>query len=182
MTKYLTYICIKKQKKVHCIWKFNLILENLSDQDKIGHLFMADLKFNEKLANEKVLLFTEIYTPLFEKKSELNRLKDLCSSCLYFHKETANACWKIFDNETEKVFVSQHWTFAFLNKTCFSKNLHLNSPNLKNDFVIMNQVSRENGEISVERDFYKLMNNANFGYDCRSNIDNCKITALYDEI
>ena len=53
---------------------------------------MADLKFNEKLANEKVLLFTEIYTPLFEKKSELNRLKDLCSSCLYFHKETANAC------------------------------------------------------------------------------------------
>ena len=46
----------------------------------------------------------------------------------------------------------------------------------------MNQVSRENGEISVKRDFYKLMNNANFGYDCRSNIDNCKITALYDEI
>lgn len=26
------------------------------------------------------------------------------------------------------------------------------------------------------------MNSANFGYDCRNNIDNCKFTALYDEI
>ena len=37
----------------------------------------------------------------------------------------------------------------------------------------MNQVVRQNAGISVEEDFYKLMNNAYFGIDCRNNIDNC---------
>ena len=44
---------------------------------------------------------------------------------------------------------------------------------IKKDFVIMNQVSRQNAKTDVEKDFFKLMNNANFGYDCRSNADNC---------
>ena len=34
---------------------------------------------------------------------------------------------------------------------------------------------------SVEKDFYKLMNNSNFGYDCRNNLDNCKIVPIFDE-
>ena len=49
---------------------------------------------------------------------------------------------------------------------------------LKKHFEIINQVSRQNAKISVEKDFYKLMNNANFGYNCRNNIDNYKFTAL----
>ena len=35
---------------------------------------------------------------------------------------------------------------------------------------------------SVEKDFYRLRNNANFGYNCRKNIYNYKFTAIYDEI
>ena len=41
----------------------------------------------------------------------------------------------------------------------------------------MNQKSK----ISVEKDFYKLMNNSNFGYDCRNNLDNCKFVPIFDE-
>ena len=37
----------------------------------------------------------------------------------------------------------------------------------------MNQVSRQNAKTNMEKDFYKLMNNLNFGYDCRNNADNC---------
>ena len=44
---------------------------------------------------------------------------------------------------------------------------------LKKEFVIMNHVSRQNAKTSVEKDFFKLMNNSNFGYDCRNNIDSC---------
>ena len=40
----------------------------------------------------------------------------------------------------------------------------------------MNQKSRQESKDSV-----KLMNNSNFGYDCRNNIDNCKFSPIFDE-
>ena len=52
----------------------------------------------------------------------------------------------------------------------------------KKDFVLMNQKSRQNANNSIEKDFYKLMNNANFGFDCRNNADNLKFEPLIDEI
>ena len=52
----------------------------------------------------------------------------------------------------------------------------------KNDFVIMNQVSRQNATTDVKRDFFKLMNNSNFGFDCRNNANNCCFQPIYDEI
>ena len=38
----------------------------------------------------------------------------------------------------------------------------------------MNQILRQKGSNSVEKDLCKLMNNSNFGYDCRNNIDNAR--------
>ena len=58
----------KKQKEFICLPNCNLILKILSDENKTGHLFLVDMKFNEKLTDEKVLLFNEVYRPLFEKK------------------------------------------------------------------------------------------------------------------
>ena len=46
----------------------------------------------------------------------------------------------------------------------------------------MNQRSRQNAKNSIEKDFYKLMNNANFGYDCRNNLDNCQFILIFDEM
>ena len=42
-----------------------MILHSISDTDKIGHLFLVDIKFHKK--NEKAMLFHEIYTPIFRK-------------------------------------------------------------------------------------------------------------------
>ena len=52
----------------------------------------------------------------------------------------------------------------------------------KKDFILINQKSRQNAKNSVEKDFYKLMNNSNFGYDCRNNLDNCKFVPIFDEL
>ena len=52
----------------------------------------------------------------------------------------------------------------------------------KKDFILINQKSRQNAKNSVEKDFYKLMNNYNFGYDCRNNLDNCKFVPIFDEL
>ena len=44
----------------------------------------------------------------------------------------------------------------------------------------MNQSARKIAKTKVEKDFYKLLNNSNFGNDCRNNIGNCKLQLLYD--
>ena len=46
----------------------------------------------------------------------------------------------------------------------------------------MNQHLRQNAKSSVGKDFFKLRNNANFGYDCRNNLDNCKFIPTFDKL
>ena len=46
----------------------------------------------------------------------------------------------------------------------------------------MNQKSRQEAKNPIEIDFYKLMNNSNFGYDCRNNLDNCQFVPIFDEL
>ena len=36
----------------------------------------------------------------------------------------------------------------------------------------MNQKSRQNAKNAIKKDFFKLMNNANFGFDCRNKANN----------
>ena len=52
----------------------------------------------------------------------------------------------------------------------------------KKDFIVMNQKARQKATSSVERDFYKLLSNSNFGIDCQNKINNCILEPLYDEI
>ena len=40
---------------------------------------------------------------------------------------------------------------------------------------------RQKATSSVERDFFKLLNNSNFGIYCRNNIDNCILECLDDD-
>ena len=55
----------------------------------------------------------------------------------------------------------------------------------KRDFVVMNQNARKTAETKVKKDFYKLLNNSNFGNNCLNNLGNCQLELLYgglDEI
>ena len=44
----------------------------------------------------------------------------------------------------------------------------------------MNQNARKTAKTKVEKDFYKLLNNSNFGNDCRNNIGNCSLELIFD--
>ena len=70
-------------------------------------------------------------------------------------------CWQV-----TKIYM--HYTFE---QARFKKN-----------FVLMNQKSRQNPKNAIEKDFCKLINNANFGYNCRSNANNTKFEPIIDEI
>ena len=73
---------------------------------------------------------------------------------------------KISDALVTKIYV--HYTFE--------------QSDFKRNFVIMNQVFRQQAKTKVEKDFYKLMNSSSFEIDCRNNIDKCNFKAIYDEI
>ena len=50
------------------------------------------------------------------------------------------------------------------------------------EFVLMNQKSRRNAKTAIKKDFFKLMNDANFEFDCRNSANNAKFEAIIDEI
>ena len=68
------------------------------------------------------------------------------------------------------------WTVTKINS-----HLTFEQSRFKRNFILMNQKSRQKSKTNVEKDFYKLMNNSNFGYDCRNNIDNCQFVPIFDE-
>ena len=65
--------------------------------------------------------------------------------------------------------------------TKIHSHLTFEQARFKQNFILMNQKLRQQSKNSVEKDFYKLMNNSNFGYDCRDDIDNCKFGPIFDE-
>ena len=46
----------------------------------------------------------------------------------------------------------------------------------------MNQKARQEPKNLIESNFCKLLNNANFDYDCRNNLDNCTFEPSNDEL
>ena len=51
ITKPIPTVCIKEHPAPSWL-KFNLLLETVDLDDKIGHLFVVDIKFDEKRATE----------------------------------------------------------------------------------------------------------------------------------
>ena len=52
----------------------------------------------------------------------------------------------------------------------------------KRDFVLMNQKSRQNAKNAIKKDFFRLMNNANFGFDCKNNASNVTFEPIIGEM
>ena len=66
MTKPLPTGCIKDSDDISWI-TFNNLLESVSFDDTIGHLFIVDTEFDFKNATETEYVYNEIYPPIIEK-------------------------------------------------------------------------------------------------------------------
>ena len=64
--------------------------------------------------------------------------------------------------------IYSHFTFE---QSCF-----------KREFVLTNQHKRQDAKSNIEKDFYKLMNNGNFGNYCKDNRNITKFQRIVDEI
>ena len=196
MTKSLPIGNIKKSKKVPSMREFDLIIQGISDEDTIGHLIVFDINFDTKNASEKQLFFYEIYSPIFEKKKVLLANERSVFQLLDAMRLNDKGTISSFDTITkthgtidEQIVIplyAEHLHFLLLgcgwrvNKIRGHYMFEQNK--FKRDFVIMNQVSKQKAQTDMEKDFYKFMNNANVGYDCRDNADNCYFSPIYDDI
>ena len=61
ITKPFPYSYIKKQEHPPSLTELNGILDKISHDDNIVHLFIVAIKFND--INPKTLLFNQIYPP-----------------------------------------------------------------------------------------------------------------------
>ena len=68
MTKPLVTGNIEKEKKVLTLREFDMIIQGILDHDKIGHVFVVGIEFDQENAREKQLFFKGIDTLIFEKK------------------------------------------------------------------------------------------------------------------
>ena len=81
------------------------------------------------------------------KKAYARLFKKVFNQCIY-------ADWNFAINRAGW-FVTKIYSHFTFEQECFKK-----------EFIFMNQRSRQNAKNPTEKDFYKLMNNSNFGYDC----------------
>ena len=172
--------------------EFNKILDRISHEGSIGHLFVVDIKFNE--INSKTSLFNEIYPPIFEKNKKMDpyeRLQLMNIAVRNEERDTLNSFpynSKMHSTLKEKKFIPlyvEHLHFLVTRAgwlvTYIYAHFTFEQSKFKKDFVIMNQKARQFATSSVEKDFNKLLNNRNFGIDCRNNIDNCYLEPIYDD-
>ena len=156
---------------------------------------MLDTEFDAKNASQKELTYIEIYPPIIEKQKVI----DPCERSTYqlleqlvmgekgpsSYKKTAKAHANLF----KKFFISlylEDLNFC-IKRACWKvtkihAHLTFDQSCFKKSFIIMNRTSRQQAIDNVTKDFYKLMNNSNFGYDCRNNLDNCKFNPIFDEL
>ena len=169
------------------------LLKSVTLDDKIGHLFTVDIKFSD--INPKTLLFNEIYPSIFEKNKKnlphgrstvqiMSRTQEKKKkeeiSALPFNAKTHSTL-------KEKILVTLYAEdFFFLTTragwkvTKMYDHYTFKQERFKGDFLVMNQNACKLAKTKVEKDFYKPLNNSNFGNDCRNNIGNCKLELMFD--
>ena len=173
-----------------------VLLKNVTLEDKLGHLFVVDFEFAD--INEETLLFNEIYPPIFEKHKKIDPYERSCTQIMSRanikkNKKKEDTLYSLpFNSKThatlkEKIFLPLYaedlyflTTRAGWKVTRIYEHYTFKQDTLKKDFVVMNQNARKTAKTKVEKDFYKLLDNSNFGNDCRNNNGNCKLELMYD--
>ena len=89
MTKPMPLGCIKEHPARSWL-KFNLLLKTVDLGDKIGHLRVLDIEFDEKRATEREHMFNKILPPIIEKTKILEANEESVYQLLDLFCKTSN--------------------------------------------------------------------------------------------
>ena len=156
--------------------KLDFNFEKVDFEDTIGHIYIVDIEFDIKNATERELAYIEIYPPIIEKQ----KIIDPCERSVFqllkqyiegekghkSYKSTAKANATLSKKKCLPMYLED---LAFCIKragwkvTEIYSHLTFEQTRFKGKFTLMNQKSRQKSKNDTEKDFYKLMNNSNFG-------------------
>ena len=176
--------------------EYNILFEKVSLDDKKRHIFIVDIEFDHEHATDRQIMYNEIIPPFIEKdtKIEVNKMSVYQLLELYSEDKNGNpnkykVSAKAHANMLSKKFIPlylEEMKLAVLRcgwkVTKLHKHYYFDQERCKKNFILMNQKARQEATDKVESDFCKLLNNANFGYNCRNNLDNCTFDPITDEI
>ena len=75
MTKPMSVGSIKDKKPSWA--EFTLLLEKVSLDDPIGHMYVVDIEFDYEKATDCQIMYNEVFPPIVDKKQPLKPMKDL---------------------------------------------------------------------------------------------------------
>ena len=179
-------------------WKeFNLLMETVSLDDPRGHLFIVDIEFDSENATPRQIMYNEIFPPVVEKEKVLDPNERSVFQLLELYAETEKGVPKSYklSPQSHATVLPKRYIPLYLEElkilifrcgwkvTKLYRHYYFEQERRPlMDFILMNQKARQESKNLIESNFCKLLNNANFGYDCRNNLDNCTFEPINDEL
>ena len=153
-------------------------------------IIIVNIDFDFKNTTERELSYNEIYQPIIEKQKVIDPCERSVFQLLEQYTEgekgpkSYRSLAKVHATLLKKKFLLMYLEdIAFcIKRAGWKVTKTFEQARFKRKFILMNQKSRQQSKHDIEKDFYKLMNNSNFGYDCRKNLDNCKFVSIFDEL
>ena len=195
MTKPPPIGIFKKEEHVD-IEILNVSIANFDVNAKIGEIFVADIEFNA-YGNPRGKMYNEVYSCIFQPKSKVSvdrrsvyqllstmRMGKKDNILTYVATEKAHATldpkkhFPMFIDHIHFLTKRAGWTL-----TKVHHYYTFEQEPFKKDYILGNQKSRQEAVAQgdeAQGNFHKLLNNANFGFECR-NILEAKIKNIQDK-
>ena len=176
--------------------EFNLLMEKVSLDDPVGHLFVVDIEFDYENATPRKIMYNEIFPTIVDKKKVLEPNERSIFQLLELYTEDNKGKAKSYklSPQSHATLLPKRYIPLYLEElkfviyrygwkvTKFYTHYHFEQKRFKRDFILMSQKARQESKYPIESNFWKLLNNADFGYDCRNNLDNCTFELINDEL
>ena len=178
-------------------WKeFNLLMETVSLDDPRRHLFVVDIEFDSENATPRQIMYNEIFPLVVEKGKVLEPNERSVFQLLELYAETEKGVPKSYklSAQSHATLLPKRYIPLYLEDLKFLifrcgwkvtklyRHYYFEQERFKRDFILMNQKARQESKNLIESNFCKLLNNANFGYDCRNNLENSTFEPINDEL
>ena len=163
-------VVLKKIESLPTLEELAVLLENVTLEYKLGHLFVVDIKFAD--INKKTLLFNEIYPPIFEKNKKIDPYERSCTQIMSratvkHNKNKQDTLYSLpFNSKThatlkEKIFVLLYAEDLYFlttrvgwKGTRIYEHYTFKQDTFKKDFVVMSQNARKTAKTKVEKGFF----------------------------